>query len=87
MTNGCTVDSAIVQQLPPDYIVNNQLSVKNFREYDLYSDYLADVRGHDCNNDGNGSSDQPVPEPGTMMMFGTALLGFAGFEIRRRKTS
>jgi hypothetical protein len=100
MTNGCTIAPEVLQQLPDDYIVNNQLSVRNFRFYDSYSDYLADVRGsnnwhdgHDGHgggwNDGDGGghcgSDQPVPEPGTWAMMGMGALSLLGFEIRKRR--
>ncbi|MCR9246770.1 MAG: PEP-CTERM sorting domain-containing protein [bacterium] len=34
---------------------------------------------------GGSQSGSPVPEPGTLLLFGTGLAGFAGFSLRRRK--
>lgn len=79
MINGCHIDDALLGQLPQDYIVNNQLTVKNFRGYDSFSDYLADVR----EDDHNGNDVQPVPEPSSFVMLGTAMLGLIGYKFRK----
>lgn len=36
-------------------------------------------------NNGGGQSGSPVPEPGTLLLFGSGLAGLAGFSLRRRR--
>jgi hypothetical protein len=48
--------------------------------------YFKDIESSGGNSGGDHSSDGPAPEPATMMMLGTGLLGLAGFEIKRRKS-
>ena len=60
----------------------DKLKVKNIRSYACYNDYVSD----NVNGNGNNSSHQPVPEPATMILFGTSLLGLIGMRFKRRNT-
>jgi hypothetical protein len=51
-------------------------------EYAKNNIYVAWNREY---TDGGCPSDQPVPEPSTMAMLTTGVLGLIGFEFRRRR--
>ncbi|GEM_PF-1280110 len=61
------------------------LSFNFLRYYGDCGDGVVDyIKVGAWGNDGSGSA--PVPEPSTVLLFGTGILGFAGF-VRKKKTS